>query len=61
MPDPIIDEVARTYVLIRTFEERLELARENVRIQKESLRIAEARFRHGVVTQLDVAQGGSLE
>ncbi|MDH3878498.1 MAG: TolC family protein, partial [Desulfobacterales bacterium] len=30
-------EVARTYVLLRTFEERLEIARENVKIQERSM------------------------
>jgi NodT family efflux transporter outer membrane factor (OMF) lipoprotein len=53
-------EVARTYVLIRTFEERLEIARENVRIQERSLRIAEARFEGGEVTELDVQQARAL-
>ena len=53
-------EVARTYVAIRTFEERLKIARENVRIQERSLRIAEARFKGGEVTELDVAQARAL-
>ena len=53
-------EVARTYVLIRTLEERLKIARENVRIQERSLRIAEARFEGGEVTELDVQQAKSL-
>jgi NodT family efflux transporter outer membrane factor (OMF) lipoprotein len=53
-------EVARTYVLLRTFEERLEIARENVKIQQRSLDIAEIRFKAGAVTELDVAQAKSL-
>ncbi len=53
-------EVARTYVLTRTFQERIELANENVRIQERSLQIAEVRFRNGVVTELDVTQARSL-
>ena len=53
-------EVARTYVAIRTFEERLEIARENVRIQERSLQIAEARFKGGEVSELDVAQAKAL-
>jgi NodT family efflux transporter outer membrane factor (OMF) lipoprotein len=53
-------EVARTYVLIRTLEERLVIARENVKIQERSLRIAEARFEGGEVTELDVQQAKSL-
>ncbi|MFC1824088.1 efflux transporter outer membrane subunit, partial [Thermodesulfobacteriota bacterium] len=53
-------DVARTYVLIRTTAERLAIARENVRIQSRSLQIAEARFKGGVVTELDVQQAKSL-
>lgn len=52
----LIAEVAATYVQIRTFEERLRLARANVKIQEESLRIATVRFRHGAVTNLDVQE-----
>ena len=53
-------EVARTYILLRTFEERLEIARENVKIQQRSLEIAEIRFKAGAVTELDVVQAKSL-
>ncbi|MGD9043146.1 MAG: TolC family protein [Desulfobacterales bacterium] len=53
-------EVARTYVLLRTFEERLEIARQNVEIQDRSLEIAEIRFKAGAVTELDVVQARSL-
>jgi outer membrane protein TolC len=41
---------------IRTAEERIRIARENVETQEESLKIAEARFRYGTRTQLDVEQ-----
>ena len=53
-------EVARTYILMRTSEERLEVARENVKIQGRSLQIAEVRFKAGAVTELDVTQARSL-
>jgi NodT family efflux transporter outer membrane factor (OMF) lipoprotein len=49
-------EVARTYVLIRTIEERLRVARDNVIVQKESLRIAEVRFQGGATSERDVQQ-----
>jgi len=48
--------VARTYVLIRTIEERLRVARDNVIVQKESLRIAEVRFQGGATSERDVQQ-----
>jgi NodT family efflux transporter outer membrane factor (OMF) lipoprotein len=49
-------DVAFTYVLIRTFEERLRIARENLVTQKESLRIAQARFEAGATSERDVQQ-----
>jgi NodT family efflux transporter outer membrane factor (OMF) lipoprotein len=53
-------EVARAYFLLRTTEERLSIARENVKIQKRSLEITEARFHGGAVSELDVSQARSL-
>ena len=53
-------EVARVYFLLRTTEQRLAIARENVKIQERSLQIAEARFKGGAVTELDVTQARSL-
>jgi NodT family efflux transporter outer membrane factor (OMF) lipoprotein len=53
-------EVAQTYVAIRTFEELIEQARRNVSVQAESLRIADARFRNGATSELDVSQARAL-
>jgi NodT family efflux transporter outer membrane factor (OMF) lipoprotein len=53
-------DVASTYVLIRIYQERLQVARENVEIQKRSLQLTDARFRNGAVTELDVQQAKSL-
>ena len=53
-------EVARTYAVIRTFEALIEQARANVALQEEGLRIAEARFRNGATSELDVAQATTL-
>jgi NodT family efflux transporter outer membrane factor (OMF) lipoprotein len=49
-------DVANAYITIRTAEERIRIARENVETQQESLKIAEARLAWGVATQLDVDQ-----
>jgi len=49
-------EVARVYVTIRTLEERLAIARANIELQQESLRIATVRFNNGATTELDVQQ-----
>ncbi len=53
-------EVARTYILIRTLEERIRVAENNVIIQQRSLEIAENRFDGGLVTELDVQQARNL-
>jgi NodT family efflux transporter outer membrane factor (OMF) lipoprotein len=56
----LTSEVARSYILLRTNEERLDVAIQNVEIQKRSLEIADVRFKAGAVTELDVAQAKSL-
>ncbi len=52
----LLSEVATSYVQLRTYEQRLKFARENVEIQKRSLSLAEARWRTGRSTELDVRQ-----
>jgi NodT family efflux transporter outer membrane factor (OMF) lipoprotein len=49
-------EVARIYVTIRTLEERLAIAFNNIELQRESLRIARVRYNNGATTELDVQQ-----
>ena len=49
-------DVASTYVLIRTFQERIKIAYDNLETQKESLRIAQARFEAGATSERDVQQ-----
>ena len=49
-------EVARTYVQIRTFQERIRLAEENIKIQKRALELATVQFEVGTVTELDLQQ-----
>ncbi len=53
-------EVARAYVNIRTFEERIRLAESNAQIQRRGLQLAQVRFRNGATTQLDVTQATTL-
>ncbi|MHC5108933.1 MAG: efflux transporter outer membrane subunit [Planctomycetota bacterium] len=56
----LLSEVASTYVQIRTFQGRLQVAHENIDIQEKALAIAEAQFQAGAVTELDVAQAQSV-
>ncbi len=55
----LIGDVAASYIELRSFDERLQLAQENVTIQSGSLQIAQARFREGRVDDLDVQQATS--
>ncbi|MEJ2219524.1 MAG: efflux transporter outer membrane subunit [Desulfobacterales bacterium] len=56
----LTSEVARTYITLRTSEKRLAVANDNVKIQTESLRLAQAQFDAGAVTELDVFQSRAL-
>jgi NodT family efflux transporter outer membrane factor (OMF) lipoprotein len=56
----IVSQVATNYILIRAFQERIVVARENVLLQEESLRIAQAKFDAGAVSVLDVDQAETL-
>jgi NodT family efflux transporter outer membrane factor (OMF) lipoprotein len=49
-------EVAATYVEIRTLARRLELANENLRLQKDTLAIVESGFRGGIYPAVDMEQ-----
>jgi NodT family efflux transporter outer membrane factor (OMF) lipoprotein len=53
-------EVARTYLLIRTYEVLIELTRQNIAVQEEGQHIAQARFQNGATSELDVAQATNL-
>lgn len=53
-------EVARAYVTIRTFQEQIRIAEENILIQQQSLNIAQVNFDNGNTSELDVQQAKSL-
>src|SRR5262245_49572314 len=52
----LLSEVATNYVQLRTFEQRLAFARENVEIQRKSLELVQLRHDVGTVTALDLHQ-----
>jgi NodT family efflux transporter outer membrane factor (OMF) lipoprotein len=56
----LIAEVARTYIQIRTFEQRIAFAKQNIHLQEEAQRIATARYEGGETSELDVTQATSL-
>jgi NodT family efflux transporter outer membrane factor (OMF) lipoprotein len=49
-------DMATSYILLRTLEKRLNIARQNVNVQKQSLRIATARWKGGTTSLRDVEQ-----
>ena len=56
----LVSQVAQNYILVRTFQERIKVARNNTRLQRESLRITQAKYQAGEVSELDVDQAQSL-
>lgn len=52
----LTSQVATSYVTLRTAQRRLAIAKHNVEVQREGLKIAEARYRYGATSQLDVQQ-----
>jgi len=56
----LIAQVAQSYLTLRTFQNRLEIARENIVLQEESLRIAQAKADAGDTSELDVDQAITL-
>jgi NodT family efflux transporter outer membrane factor (OMF) lipoprotein len=53
-------QVARVYVRIRTAEEQLRIARENLALQQRSYEIVEVLYRFGASSELDVQQAQTL-
>lgn len=49
-------EVASTYILLRTQEQRLAVARNNLQVQERSQKISGVRFRNELTSELDVVQ-----
>jgi len=56
----LVSQVAQTYILIRTNQNRLEVARKNVELQTEAQRIVLAKIKAGDVSDLDKGQVDAL-
>ena len=52
----LTSEVALNYVQLRGYQRRLAIARENIRIQEDTLELTRERFTFGFVSRLDMAQ-----
>lgn len=53
-------DVATAYINLRTLERRIEIAHDNVRVQRDGLRIADAKFRGGSASRRDVEQAKTV-
>jgi NodT family efflux transporter outer membrane factor (OMF) lipoprotein len=53
-------QVANTYLAARTFQQRIAIAKENIKIQERGLKISTVRFNSGATTELDVNQAETL-
>jgi NodT family efflux transporter outer membrane factor (OMF) lipoprotein len=56
----VLAEVARNYVEVRGAQQRLAVARKNVAAQREILAVAQARYRAGLESELEVRQAETL-
>jgi len=56
----LVAEVAQNYLLARTLQQRLAVARANIEIQETSVDITTAKFEAGETTGLDLEQAGTL-
>src|SRR5271167_103560 len=56
----LLGDVATTYIGIRTLQTQIAIAEDNIVKQKKALAIANARFRGGVATKLDVYQAENV-
>ena len=52
----LLSDVATNYIQYRTFQERLELARQNVKVQEDSYQLASDNFKFGRGTERDPQQ-----
>ena len=53
-------DVAQTYLALRVSQAQLEIARQNVELQSQGLKIAQARFRYGATSERDVQQASTF-
>jgi NodT family efflux transporter outer membrane factor (OMF) lipoprotein len=56
----LLGDVAQTYIGIRTLEQQIAIARENIVRQRQAVRIAHDRYKGGASTMLDVYQSENV-
>jgi len=56
----LVAQIAQTYILIRTDQGRIEIAKKNIDLQAQSAEISRAKFEAGEVSALDMEQAETL-
>ena len=56
----LLAEVARNYIGARSYQQRLAITRDNIRVQQDSLNLSSNRFENGLSSDLDVQQATAL-
>ncbi len=56
----LLAEIARNYVDLRGFQQRLTIARQNIQAQQESVEVTQSRYQAGLTSGLDFAQAQAL-
>lgn len=56
----LLAEVARNYIDVRSYQQRLVITRNNIRVQQEILDLTSNRFQNGLSSDLDVQQAAAV-
>jgi NodT family efflux transporter outer membrane factor (OMF) lipoprotein len=56
----LLAEVVRNYIGARSYQQRLAITRDNIRVQQEILDLTSNRFEHGLGSDLDIQQATAL-
>jgi multidrug efflux system outer membrane protein len=56
----LLAEVARNYIEARGYQQRLDIARQNIQVQQETLALTQNRYQNGLGNDLDVQQATAI-
>ncbi|PQV49783.1 NodT family efflux transporter outer membrane factor (OMF) lipoprotein [Paraburkholderia sp. BL21I4N1] len=56
----LFGDLANAYIDLRTLDQRIAVAQQNLKSVQQSLTLTQARYKHGAATQLDVEQAATL-
>ncbi len=56
----LLAEVARSYIQLRGFQQRLTITHQNIKVQQETFDLTKSRFQHGLSSDLDVQEARGI-